>query len=305
MIAPERVKLGVDVVTVAVVGSVALAMAGLTWRLLGEPGGPPRTDAPVPTRAARAAVDVTAITALAPFGEAVELGVATAPTSSALVLKGVFAAGGSTRSAALIEAEGRVQSYGVGEVLPGGGVVEAIAADHVQIRIAGRAEILAFPNGDATTRSAAAPPPTADKLATSPPQAAPSSGVAAIRSLIPPEAAGVARSAPSAPTPAARSNTPGAALETLNRRAADNPQALLQSLGAEPTGNGYRIGAGVSDDLKRAGFRPGDLIERVNGSAVGDVARDRRVFEQAVASGRARVDVVRDGKRLSLSFPLR
>jgi general secretion pathway protein C len=299
VIAPERLKVGVDVVTVVVAASVALALADLTWRLLGEPGGPARTEAPAPARAARAAIDVSAIVALAPFGEAAQLGAVGAPTGSPLVLKGVFAAGGSSRSAALIEADGRVQSYAVGEVVPGGGVIEAVAVDHVLIRVAGRLETLAFPTGAAPSGSAAAasPPPTGP--ATAP--AARSSGVAAIRSLIPPEASGVARPAPPAPPAAA----PGAALETLNRRAADNPQALLQSLGAERTGNGYRIGPGVSDDLRRAGLLPGDVIERVNGAPVGDVERDRRVFEQAVASGRARVDVVRDGKRLSLSFPLR
>lgn len=306
MIAEERLKLGVDAFAVLVAMSVAFALAGLTWRLLGEPGGPARTEPPPVGPTSLATVDIGPILAFAPFGEAYVQGAATAATSSGLVLKGLFAAGGSSRSAALIQVEGgKVESYGVGEVLPGGGVVEGVATDYVLIRVDGRLETLGFPSATATAQSAAVGPNVAGQAnATTgaPAPAARSSGVAAILATIPPEVSGVARPAPVAPAPP---TTPGAAVDAVRRQAADNPQALLQFMGAEATGSGYRVGSGVSADLRRAGLLPGDVIERVNGAAVGDVQRDRRTFEQAVASGRARVDVVRDGRRLSLSFPLR
>jgi general secretion pathway protein C len=47
------------------------------------------------------------------------------------------------------------------------------------------------------------------------------------------------------------------------------------------------------------------VIETLNGQAVGSVASDRQLFERAVQSGGARVEVVRDGRRLTLTFPLR
>ena len=57
--------------------------------------------------------------------------------------------------------------------------------------------------------------------------------------------------------------------------------------------------------MRGAGLAPGDVVEKVNGVQVGDAERDRRLFDEAVVSGRARVEVVRDGRRIILSFPLR
>ncbi len=81
-------------------------------------------------------------------------------------------------------------------------------------------------------------------------------------------------------------------------------QTLLGSLGARATAEGFRVGAAVPDEARRAGLEPGDLIERVGGQPVGDATRDRRLFDDAVVAGRMQVDVVRDGKRRSLTIAL-
>lgn len=88
------------------------------------------------------------------------------------------------------------------------------------------------------------------------------------------------------------------------RARAQDPSSLLDSLGATAGPDGYRVGASPSDDLRRAGLQPNDIVEKVNGEAVGDPVRDRKLFNDAVVAGRIRVDVVRDGKHIALSFPL-
>jgi general secretion pathway protein C len=77
-------------------------------------------------------------------------------------------------------------------------------------------------------------------------------------------------------------------------------------MGMTSTGQGgYVVGADSSPQLLRAGLRPGDVIRSVNGQALGDPDADRDLFASAAASGRLRVEVVRDGRTLSLTVPLR
>ncbi len=108
--------------------------------------------------------------------------------------------------------------------------------------------------------------------------------------------AGTAR----APTPAITTADP---IEAHHAREQD-PLTLLGSLGATPGAGGYRVGASLSDDLQRAGLKPGDVVEKVGGQPVGDPARDRTLFDDAVVAGRMQVEVVRDGRRVALSLPL-
>ena len=87
-------------------------------------------------------------------------------------------------------------------------------------------------------------------------------------------------------------------------RIRDDPQRVLDDLGIVAGEAGYEVGAEPATLLRRAGLEPGDLIAKVNGQQIGDVGRDRSFFDVVVASGRARVEVVRDGQRIVLSFPL-
>lgn len=74
---------------------------------------------------------------------------------------------------------------------------------------------------------------------------------------------------------------------------------------AAATPQGYRVGANPSPELRRFGLRPRDVIESVNGQAVGGGSGDERVLERARTEGNARVVIPRDGRRSTLSFPLR
>ncbi|MBU2378363.1 MAG: signaling protein, partial [Alphaproteobacteria bacterium] len=91
----------------------------------------------------------------------------------------------------------------------------------------------------------------------------------------------------------------------LDTGATVNPAAAAGAMGVTATAQGYRIGPNPSPELRRFGLQPGDVIETLNGQAVGDTATDQQLFESARSAGQARVVVVRGGRRLTLNFPLR
>ncbi|WP_395651058.1 type II secretion system protein N [Brevundimonas sp.] len=79
----------------------------------------------------------------------------------------------------------------------------------------------------------------------------------------------------------------------------------LQGAGVTSTDQGYRIGDAVPPPLLAAGLQPGDIITRVNNQTVAGNADPQAILNQAVQSGGARVDVIRSGRTITLSFPLR
>ncbi len=275
-IAPRTAVRLVDGFTLAVIVSVGIALAGLTWRIVGWAGG----DAPV-AAAARTApppqpagdADLAPVLALAPFG-APAAGDAVA-TTLPIELKGIILAVPAARSVALIAQAGTpgpALAYAVGATVPGGGSVDAIAIDHVMLAVAGRRERLAFPRPNAPAAAPAAGPP--------PPALAQSA----------PIASGMAP--PPGPPPAAAALTA-------------SPQALLDSLGASPVTGGYRVGEGLSPPMRAAGLRPGDTILSLNGQPLGNAGADQMLLAAAARSGTATVQVLRGDSRLTLAFPFR
>lgn len=57
--------------------------------------------------------------------------------------------------------------------------------------------------------------------------------------------------------------------------------------------------------VKLAGLKSGDLVRSVNGQTVGNPDDDRRFYDRIAASGQARLEVERNGRILTFSFPLR
>lgn len=83
--------------------------------------------------------------------------------------------------------------------------------------------------------------------------------------------------------------------------AAPQPSAMmLQRLDATQVAGGLKIGANGP-----AGMVSGDVVESVNGTALTDAAATGSAFAAAQASGSAQVQILRDGKRLTLTVPLR
>lgn len=290
---PERRdEIALRVVSVVVVGSLALALAGLTWRLTGWDDG--RDEVAVAetlapsggTAAPGADADVARIVSLAPFGGGTAAGGLPSSTLG-LVLKGILMAYPPGASTALIAVgEGPAAIYGVGQTPVGDAVIETIEVDHVILTSGGARQRLDFPE-----------PVAVDPAAVS--GATPGAGITVTPATpVPPPA-----TAPTPVTPAVGSAPTSSA--SGGAATASNAAAAAGAAGVTATSSGYRIGPNPSPELRRFGLQPGDVIETLNGQAVGDAGLDQQLIERARSSGQARVVILREGRRLTVNLPLR
>ena len=183
---PRLARFGVDAFAGLVALSVGVALAGLTWRLVGDPGSR-YGSAPVAARVARP-VDVDAVIAAAPFGTSLAAASAQ-PTDQPLTLRGILLAVPREASTALISVGNAPPvGFAIGQAA-GSGVIDEIALDHVMLRVGGGQQMLAFPvkAGGAPPPSAAPPAvsssPIAQSIAAPPPPAAPPAPSGFIASL--------------------------------------------------------------------------------------------------------------------------
>ena len=303
----DTLRLGIFLAAGLVTAGFAVKAAQVTWHLAGQTGGSMNAMPSTPAApAADARTDVDAIIALEPFGTASAPVADLSPareTSLGLELLGVVAAEEGGRSSAVIrESGGTAETYSIGDEIPGGARLTAVAADHVVLSVAGRRESLSFPDALARGTSGSSP-----------------RGVAAMRARLSPDAQRTAGGSGSATSErdaflAAAGKTPARdndsalsadqIIDSFRQQIEANPQTVLDNLGVAVSGEGYRVSDGASSDLRRAGLKPGDVVVSVNGSSVGNIEQDRALFEQVVASGRARVEIMRDGRRMTLCFPL-
>lgn len=79
---------------------------------------------------------------------------------------------------------------------------------------------------------------------------------------------------------------------------------LLARLGLEVTDQGYLVTEAPAEELLQAGLQPGDLIDAVNGSPLGDPDSALTQFDAVAAAGRASLSVTRDGATLLMSYPI-
>ncbi len=198
-------------------------------------------------------------------------------TTDQLTLHAVRLSEDTSASTATLSISGGVMDiYRIGEDVGGLGTLRHIEARRVIVEIGGQNILVAFP---VPTRASRLPPLYA--------------AMAAEYSAV--TVAGAPGLQPAS----------GIAENSIRTQMNANPQVLIESFGLERAPDGYIVGPETPPILLAAGLKPGDKVVKVNGSQVGDAASDRLLFEQAVASGRARVEVVRGGQTLVLSFPLK
>lgn len=254
---PRQARTALDLLTGAMVVSVAVALAGLTWRIAGHAGTGAIT---VPSGRTGPAVapNMAPAIALAPFGKPVVTD-APQPTTLPLELKGIVAAIPAELSTAFIAVSGApAQPFHVGQPV-NGATLAAIQRDRVLLDNGGRREFLAFPDPSLS-------PEQRQAAAAAPAPAAPG--------------------APAAPA-AAPPPLPG------------NSAAVLQKFGGTQTPEGYRIGNGGPP-----GMQAGDVITSVNGTPLTDTQAANAAFAAAQQSGSAQIQILRDGRRISLTVPL-
>ena len=78
-----------------------------------------------------------------------------------------------------------------------------------------------------------------------------------------------------------------------------------QRLGLEPGSSGYRVSATADKIILQAGLQPGDVLASVNGTPLGDPSRDVALFDKVAALGSVSLSVLRGGKTILMTFPLR
>lgn len=229
-LSPRQARTALDIVTAAVVVSVAVALAGLTWRIAGHASSGAVT-VPSSGRSAGTPVDITAALAFAPFGKGA-ITDASQATALPLKLKGVFAAFPADLSVAYIEVGGDpAKPFHVGEA-PGGGTIEGILRDRVLLRVNGRIEYLAFPDptltadqqADAAAKSAAAPSATTQPSA---PVAPPAAATAALAGLAPAPGGGLQVGASAPP-----GLQPGDVITSINGTAISSQASAASALAA-------------------------------------------------------------------------
>lgn len=264
----------------AVVLSLAGPAATLTWHLLGDSAVAPR---PLPARGtdteAPGPVDLSPVIALAPFGAVPSEAAAPAQeTRLDLVLHGVAISTDPSRSAAFIASEGRTERYHTGDAVAANVRLVAVEPDHVRIKTDGGEEVLSFP------------------------EAAESGGDSASATLTGLERLRAATSGGGA-TAAPQSTEDH--IDLWRQRIKRNPGEVLDTIGLVPGDNGYTIAEQHDSGVRKIGLKAGDLVTRVNGQAVGNVEKDKDLYDEIAASGVVRVEVERDGQAIVMTFPLR
>jgi len=278
----RRSAIAVSVLTGLVVVSVAAALAGLTWRLAGLNDG--RSQVTLPQRPATSplADDLAPILSLAPFGRGADDVQASA---SGMVLKAIFLASPAESSTAVIaRGDGPAAAYRPGQALGGGAVIQSIGVDHVVIQIGDRTDRLEFPDPGAVAGGQPGPG-------------------AARSGALPSERA--RRSAAASQRPAVGTGMDPSVVQQYRQRLARSPEAVAGELNLTATAAGLRVGDNPPAPLRAAGLQPGDIVLKVNNQPVDGLGNARAMLDQAITSGGARVEVLRSGRRITLSFPLR
>ncbi len=284
----SRVTLLQTGVALLAVGSVAAAAAPLSWHLRGHDRVmPPVAQLRTPVAETSGGVDIGPALALAPFGSAnapPQAQVAAPPVD--LVLLGVIVRDDPARSLALISVAGTEANFRLGDALTPEVLLTDVAKDHVTIEIDGVSSILSFAGREIDPEAEAAPTglERLQALATS------GSGMTASERV-----------------DAAQRAQPTTTQDFINMwrdRISANPAQVLDTIGLVPTDNGYRIAEKHDVGVNRAGLRAGDLVKSVNGQVVGNVDKDRDLYDVVAESGLARIEVERDGQTIVMSFPL-
>lgn len=266
-LSPRQVRIALDLVTAAMVISVAFALAGLTWRLRGHAGTGAIT-VPSGRSAPSGTSDIAPALALAPFGKASGVaGDGGQPTALPLELRGIVAAQPVELSTAFIIVSGQPSApFHIGQSV-GGATIQGITRDRVILNNAGRTEYLTFPDPQQPAPGQPGVPGAAPAAANVPP---------------PPPAPAGAAGGPPPPISAA------------------NVASVLQRFNATPAAGGYRVGANPP-----AGLLAGDVLLSLNGTALSDSGAAAAAFNGAQSQGFATIVVLRAGKRLTLTVPIR
>lgn len=274
----------------AALASIAVVGAKVTWHVLGHDRIiPPVAVLRGATPPSAAPTNLGPTLALAPFGAAqvavADTAEASAPTN--LTLLGVIVRDDPSRSLALLRFDQSEGNFRIGEDVTPGIVITAISHDHVSITNDGKQSQLFFAGANMG--------PEAEEVPT---------GSERLLALI---KSGHGTSISESVDAAERAQpvTTQDYIDMWRDRIIANPTQVLDTIGLVPGEKGYTIAEKHDVGVNRAGLRAGDIVTSVNGQNVGNVDKDRELYDVIAESGLARIEVERNGRTIVMSFPLR
>ncbi|QFT58106.1 Type II secretion system protein C [Sulfitobacter sp. THAF37] len=273
---------------VLLISSVAVAAAPVFWHLRGHHAVIPAQSPPLqPDVPARPPLDLGQTLAFAPFGSAaVPEAEAPAPQPALqMTLLGVIVRDDPARSLALIDVQGQEANYRPGDELGEDATLISVASDRVTVNVSGTPRILTFEGAER---------PEEDRMPT---------GAERLAALMTSGQGGTISERVDAAAKAEPVTTQDY-IDLWRDRIRANPAQVLETIGLVPTPNGYRIAEEHDTGVNRAGLQAGDVVTSVNGQSIGDVEKDRALYDAVAASGVARIEVQRNGRTIVMSFPL-
>jgi general secretion pathway protein C len=284
------------------------------WLMVAPPKAPSLT--PVPMQPNVSAQAMTG-NALDIFTQPQAMQPQAAPPPDIKVL-GVTIASPASASYAIINTNGKTQSYRVNDMLDGSNyTLAAVARDYIVIADAsGQTSKVNFgqlfkldQSDELRAKAAAAANPQAAMSLPSPDMPAPNSsssfgmnsalnngGMAMpnANGAVPPSANNGAMSNPDAGGKAT-GNSAQTAIGNAANNLQQNPASYLSQMGVSATGQGYLVTDGMPSALKnRLGLQTGDKVLSVNGQSVGqNPSQDAQLLQQVQRQGQAQIQVQR------------
>ncbi|MGP4952394.1 type II secretion system protein N [Psychrobacter sp. DM8] len=264
-------------------------VARLLWLLLAAPTVPAL---PLATLQNNTSMDAGDNSLFAIFADPTPVAAATLPPPN-IILKGVLLAVPNSASSALLDVNGEVKNYRIGDELQESGYT-LIAVDWDSVIISDRSDqqtIINMPDRLALDQSEM----IADGMSN---QRLPTSDALALPQAVAPIDTGLD---PSASTNNA-DESPQSAISEAVTALQENPASYLSRMGVMASGEGYQVTAAMPSSLRnRLGLEPGDKVLSVNGQNVGNnPAQDSSLLQQVQQSGEAQIEVQRGDQVITI-----
>ncbi|MGP4714161.1 MULTISPECIES: type II secretion system protein N [unclassified Psychrobacter] len=264
-------------------------VARLLWLLLAAPTVPAL---PLATLQNNTSMDAGDNSLFAIFADPTPVAAATLPPPN-IILKGVLLAVPNSASSALLDVNGEVKNYRIGDELQESGYT-LIAVDWDSVIISDRSDqqtIINMPDRLALDQSEM----IADGMSN---QRLPTSDALALPQAVAPIDTGLD---PSASTNNA-DESPQSAISEAVTALQENPASYLSRMGVMASGEGYQVTAAMPSSLRnRLGLEPGDKVLSVNGQNVGNnPGQDSSLLQQVQQSGEAQIEVQRGDQVITI-----
>ena len=272
------------------IGWLCWTAARLLWLLVAAPVAP--TLPLVPLQNNKATTDYSGLYAI--FSDPAPATAAVQPPN--VLLKGVLLASPESLSSAMLDVNGEVKNYRIGDTLQGSGYT-LIAVDWNAVIIAdANDQQTVIRMADAISldqRGLAAGAMSNQRLPDG------SQNMGAPMQNVPMEDGSVDNNGAGATTD---NSNPESPIDEAVTALQENPASYLSRMGVMASGEGYQVTAAMPAGVRsRLGLEPGDKVLSVNGQSVGNnPSQDAGLLQQVQQSGEAKIEVKRGDQVITI-----